>query len=232
MGADLVKIRVDDNLGASSKMTSEVYSSVIDTAHDRGLRVAAHLYYLADAKALLRAGADLVAHSVRDVAVDDELVSLLVDNDVCYCPTLMREVSTFVYESRPAWFDDPFFLREADPAVVDELTSSSYQEQIRNSRTAPIYRAALEQAQITLKTLADAGVGIAMGTDTGPPGRFQGFFEHGELELMVESGLTPDQAITAATGDAARCLQIDGEVGTLETGKWADLVILSANPFG
>ena len=229
-GVDIIKIRVDDNLGASSKMEPDVYAAVIDTAHDRGLRVAAHLYYLADAKALLRAGVDLIAHSVRDVAVDAELVSLLTDNDVCYCPTLMREVSTFVYESRPEWFDDPFFLEEADPAVVEELSSPAYQEPIRNSRTAMVYKEGLERAKVNLKTLSDAGVGVAMGTDTGPAGRFQGFFEHAELELMVDSGLTPLQAIVTSTWEAARCLQVGDEVGTLETGKWADMVILTANP--
>ena len=230
MGVDIIKIRVDDNLGANSKMEPDVYAAVIETAHDRGLRVAAHLYYLADAKALLQAGVDLVAHSVRDVAVDAELINLLTDNDVCYCPTLMREVSTFVYESRPEWFDDPFFLKEADPAVVEELSSPAYQERIRNSRTAAVYKQGLERAKMNLKALSDAGVGVAMGTDTGPTGRFQGFFEHRELELMVKSGLTPLQTIVASTGEAARCLQVDDEVGTLEAGKWADLVILTANP--
>ena len=230
MGADLIKIRVDDNLGASQKMPSDIYAAVIDAAHERGLRLAAHLYYLDDAKELLEAGADLIAHSVRDAAVDDRLVALLIENDVCYCPTLMREVSTFVYESRPAWFDDPFFLKEANPAVVEELASPAYQERVRNSRAAPIYKAALERAQTNLKTLADAGVGIAMGTDTGPAGRFQGYFEHGELELMAEAGLTPLRTIVASTGEAARCMRVDEELGTLEAGKWADFVVLNANP--
>ena len=230
MGADLIKIRVDDNLGASRKMPSDIYAAVIDAAHERGLRLAAHLYYLDDAKGLLEAGADLIAHSVRDAAVDDRLVALLMENDVCYCPTLMREVSTFVYESRPEWFDDPFFLKEANPAVVEELASPAYQERARNSRAAPIYKAALKRAQTNLKTLADAGVGIAMGTDTGPAGRFQGYFEHGELELMVEADLTPLRTIVASTGEAAHCMRIDDELGTLEAGKWADFVVLNANP--
>ena len=230
LGVDIIKIRVDDNLGDGQKMPPEIYAAVIDSAHARGLRLAAHLYYLEDAKGLLAAGADLIAHSVRDEAVDDELVSQLLENDVCYCPTLMREVSTFVYESRPEWFDDPFFLREADAAVIEELASPAYQERIQNSRTAPIYKEALKLAKTNLKTLADAGVGIAMGTDTGPAGRFQGYFEHGELELMVEAGLTPLQTIVASTGEAARCMRVDDEVGTLETGKWADFVILNANP--
>ena len=229
-GVDIIKIRVDDNLGSATKMTPEVYKAVIATAHDRGLRVAAHLYYLDDAKGLLESGADLVAHSVRDVAVDDELIALLKDNDVCYCPTLMREVSTYVYESRPEWFDDPFFLKEADPAVIEELSSPAYQERIQNNSSAQTYKTQLEIAKANLMKVSGAGIGIAMGTDTGPGARFQGYFEHGELELMVESGLTPLQSIVASTGEAAKCMEVDDELGTLEAGKWADFVVLGANP--
>ena len=229
-GVDIIKIRVDDNLGSATKMTPEVYKAVIATAHDRDLRVAAHLYYLDDAKGLLESGADLLAHSVRDVDVDDELIALLKDNDVCYCPTLMREVSAYVYESRPEWFDDPFFLKEADPAVIEELSSPAYQERTQNSSSAQTYKAQLETAKANLVKVSEAGIGIAMGTDTGPAARFQGYFEHGELELMVESGLTPLQTIVAATGEAAKCLEVDEELGTLEAGKWADFVVLGANP--
>lgn len=228
--ADWVKIRVDDNLGASSKMPPAVYARVIEEAHRRDRRVAAHMYYLDDAKALLKAGADLLAHSVRDRPVDDELIALLEARDVCYCPTLMREVSTFVYETRPDFFDDPFFLKEVDPTVVKTLEDPAYQEQIRQSRSAQQYKMALETAKKNLKTLADAGVRIAMGTDTGPAARFQGYFEHRELELMVEAGLTPEQALQSATRDAAACMGVSDEVGTLQPGKWADFVVLTADP--
>ena len=229
-GADIVKIRIDDNLGATQKMTPEVYQSVIETAHQRGLRLAAHLYYLEDAKGLLEAGADLIAHSVRDAEVDDELITLLRDSGVCVCPTLMREVSTYVYESRPEFFDDPFFLRDADPAAIEQLSAPANQERIQNSRSAQTYKAQLEVAKRNVKTLSDAGIPIAMGTDTGPPGRFQGYFEHGELALMVEAGLTPMQAIVASTSDAARCMEVNADLGSLETGKWADFLVLGANP--
>ena len=228
-GADIVKIRVDDNLGASTKMTPEVYQAVIETTHQRGLRLAAHLYYLEDAKGLLEAGADLIAHSVRDAEVDDEMITLLRDSGVCVCPTLMREVSTFVYESRPDFFDDPFFLRDADPADIEAFSAPAFQERSR-SRSAQIYKAQLEVAKRNVKTLSDAGIPIAMGTDTGPTARFQGYFEHGELALMVEAGLTPMQAIVASTSDAAGCMEVDTDLGSLETGKWADFLVLGTNP--
>ena len=102
MKADIVKIRVDDNLGSTPKMAPEIYKAVIDEAHKKNMRVAVHLFYLDDAKAVLDAGADFIAHSVRDVEVDDAVIGMLKRRDVCYCPTLMREVSTFVYESKPA----------------------------------------------------------------------------------------------------------------------------------
>ena len=229
MNVDFIKIRVDDNLGSSRKMTPEVYQAVIDTAHERGLKLTAHMYYLDDAKGLMNAGADFLAHSVRDVDVDQELIDMLTASDVCYCPTLMREVSTYVYEDRPEWFDDPFFLKDADPEVIAALEDPGRQEGIRNSRSAQTYKAQLPQAMRNVKALHDGGVRIAMGTDTGPAARFQGYFEHGEMDLMVESGMTPMQTIVASTRDAADCLGLEG-VGTLEAGNFADFVVYTANP--
>jgi imidazolonepropionase-like amidohydrolase len=229
LGADMIKIRVDDNLGTSPKMAPEVYRAVIDRAHERGKRVAAHVFYLSDAKDLLRAGVDLIAHSVRDDDVDTDLYTLLKQRNVCYVPTLMREVSTYVYQSRPAFFSDPFFQRHADTAVVRALSDPRRQARVRTDRAAQAYQRALAVAKKNLKKLLDAGVTIAMGTDTGPPARFQGYFEHLELEHMVDAGLTPLQALVAATGNAASCLRLT-DVGTLVRGKWADFVVLREDP--
>jgi imidazolonepropionase-like amidohydrolase len=228
--ADIVKIRVDDNLGTTAKMTPEVYRAVIDEAHRRGLRVAAHLFYLADAKDLLEAKADMLAHSIRDADVDAAVIGQLKASGVCLSPTLMREVSTFIYESTPDFFSDPFFLAHANPEWVARGKDPARQQEVRSSPSAQRYKAALEVASRNVKRLHDAGVPIAMGTDTGPVGRFQGFFELMELELMAKAGLTPQQILATATRDAARCMKLDRDLGTLEPGKWADFVVLDADP--
>ena len=233
MKPDLLKIRVDDNLGSTRKMPEPAWRAVIDEAHQRNLKVAVHIYSLADAKATLEGGADFIAHSVRDVPVDEGFIAMLKSREVCYSPTFTREISTFIYDATPTWVDDPFFVKGVTPDIIAQLKDSKRQAQVRNGagwKAGQQYKAGLEVAKRNLKTLVDRGVRIAFGTDTGPPARFQGFFEHLELELMVEAGLTPMQALVSATGDAARCHQRAGQFGTLAPGAAADLLILGANP--
>ncbi|HET9270415.1 MAG TPA: amidohydrolase family protein [Vicinamibacterales bacterium] len=229
MKPDWLKIRVDDQLGTARKMPMEAVRAVIEQGHARGLKVAVHIFYLEDAKAVLKAGADFIAHSVRDLPVDDEFIGLLKARNVCYCPTFTREVSTFVYEKEPPFFSDPFFLRGRDLAVVTQLLDPARQAQMANSPSAARYKAGLQVALANLKRLATAGVTIASGTDSGPPARFQGYFEHLELELLAAAGLTPQQVVKAATGDAARCMGLK-DVGYLRAGAWADFIALKDDP--
>jgi imidazolonepropionase-like amidohydrolase len=114
--------------------------------------------------------------------------------------------------------------------VLEALKDPKRQATVKASTSAQQYKKALEMASRNLKTLQDAGVGIAFGTDTGPPARFQGYFEHMELELMVKAGLTPAQALAAATSGAAECMKVTGRLGTLVPGALADFVVLDKNP--
>jgi imidazolonepropionase-like amidohydrolase len=229
-GVDIIKIWVDDHLGTQKKMPYSVAKAIIDAAHKRHLRVAAHIFYLEDAKQLVEFGVDGLAHSVRDRNVDASLVDAMKTHHTWQiAATLTREASMFVYAKTPAFADDPFFTRGVSPNVVQTLKSSAYQESAASDPHFAQYPAFLETAKHNLKALADAGVRYGLGTDAGPPGRFPGYFEHWELELMVESGLTAMQVIVAATGSAAEFLAAK-DLGTLAKGKWADLVVLDRNP--
>lgn len=228
-GVDWIKMRVDDNLGSSEKMAWSTVEAAIDAAHERGLRVATHLFYLDDAERLLDLGTDLVAHSVRDVAVPASFAARLAAEGVCYVPTLTREVTTFVYATRPDWFDDPFFQSWASPVQVAAVTDPEYQARMAASPAAARYREALSQAQSNLAVLHEAGAPVAFGTDSGPAARFPGYLQHLELQLLVEAGLSPEQALTTATSRAAECLAAN-DVGVLEAGRWADFLVLGADP--
>jgi imidazolonepropionase-like amidohydrolase len=145
-------------------------------------------------------------------------------------PTLAREESTFIYAQPPAFLDDPFFNRWVAPEIISQLKDPAYGARVKADPDFSKYPGQLKMGQKNLKKLWDAGVMVAFGTDTGPPARFQGYFEHRELELMVEAGLTPAQALQAATSNAAQALHISGNFGTLAKGKRADMILLDADP--
>jgi imidazolonepropionase-like amidohydrolase len=229
MGVDFMKIRVDDNVGTSTKMSEEVYQAVIQRSHELGYAIATHMYYLEDSKKLLEAGSDLLAHSIRDLPVDEELINLIKAKGVAYCPTLTRELSTYVYEDTAAFFSDPFFLKEYDPGILTPLLDPSRQQEIRNSHSAQTYKKQLPTAYANLKTLSEEGVPIVFGTDSGVSTRFMGYFEHLEMEMMAEAGMTPMEIIVSATKNAAEYLNLK-DLGTLSPGHWADFLILDADP--
>ena len=227
---DIVKIRLDDNLGRTAKMPPEAYAAIIDEAHKNGLRMAVHIVTLADAKAVLRLGADIIAHSVRDREIDAEFLSLMKKNGAYYCPTLMREVSVFAYGDKPAFLTDPFLTRDGNQAEIAKAQDPAFQQAMRNDKSAQWYKEHLPVAMRNLKKAVNAGVPVAMGTDTGPAYRFQGYFEHLELEQMVKSGLTPMQTLVSATSTAAAALKAADQLGSITPGKWADFLVLNANP--
>lgn len=230
---DLVKIRVDDNLGSTKKMPEVAWRATLERAKAANLTLATHIFYLSDATLLAEAGAGFIAHSVRDLPVDQRFLTAMKATNACYSPTLMREVSTFAYDETPAWTTDPFFRRGYGADIVAELSDVGRQAKFRASNAyaqGQKYKAGLEVAKANLKRVHDAGIRIAFGTDSGPAGRFQGYFEHLELEMMVQAGLTPMQAIVSATGTAADCWHKAGELGTIARGARADFLVLDRNP--
>ncbi|MES3016854.1 MAG: amidohydrolase family protein [Bacteroidota bacterium] len=226
---EVVKIWVDGS--AESKMKPAVYQSILQEAHKHNLRVLAHVYYLSDARRLIASGIDVFGHSIRDSIVDDGLVKQMKAKNIPYIPTLTLDMFAHAYSGKPEWLDDEFFKAALEPGVYEMISSQKYQSDQRASPANARSAAAFQIALGNVKKLHDAGILIALGTDSGAfPIRPQGFAEHLEMQLLVRAGLSPLDAITVATRNAARVMKIDKNFGTIEKGKIADLIILSANP--
>ena len=226
---DMVKIWIDSGGGLMPKLKPEIYSAVIEEAHKNGLRVAAHIYDLDDAKAAVKAGVDVIAHGVRDKPVDSEFVNMMKTRSAWYISTIVLDYTNFVFADQPPWMREPFFQRALHPAVRTQLDDPAYRERILALPATAKNRAAVATNKQNLKVLQDAGVQIGFGSDSGVGLRIPGVAEHLELALMVEAGLTPMQAITNATSNAARLLKLDDR-GVLASGKLADLVVLDSDP--
>ncbi len=229
--ADVVKIWVDSVGGTKPAMSPEVYRAVIKQAHKHHLRVAAHIFYLADAKSLVNDGVDILAHSVRDKPVDQELIAAMKRRGVWYIPTFTVDESFYIYAEHPGFMQLDFFKDAVSPVVLTMLTSESYSQKVNQDPATAQHKADFAMDQRNLKTLYDAGIRVGFGTDSGAmPTRIPGFSEHRELEDMVQAGLTPMQAIVCATKNNAELLGIEATRGTLRPGKRADLLVLAANP--
>ncbi|MFT3945430.1 MAG: amidohydrolase family protein [Agriterribacter sp.] len=226
-----VKIWVDDFGGSNKKMPEDIYTAIIKEAHEHGLRVASHVYYLEDAHKLIDAGADVLAHSIRDKEVDDALLKKMKEKNIVYIPTLTREVFEFIFAEHPSWINDDFFKNALEPGVYKMLTSPEYINNIQHSPGYARNKKGLETAIKNLKKIYDAGIMVVMGTDSGAtPARAEGFAEHLELELMVSAGLTPLQVINISTKNPAKFLGCDAAYGTIAPGKKADFIVLFNNP--
>jgi imidazolonepropionase-like amidohydrolase len=225
--ADAIKIWVDDGGGSLPKISRELFGAAIDEASQHGLDVHAHVYYLEDAKALVTAGVSGLAHSIRDADVDDELIEMMLANDVVYVPTLVAHQSSSAYADQEEWIGEASMRETVDAAVIDALTSSDYVDSLRSNPALAAQREEYATALRNLEKLNDAGVRIALGTDSGTTTRFPGYFEHRELALMVDAGMTPEEALTAGTRNSAEVL---GLTGTLSEGAPADFMVLASNP--
>jgi imidazolonepropionase-like amidohydrolase len=205
---DIVKIWVDTRDGKYKKLSPEIYGAIIEEAHKRGLRVTAHIFDLDDAKGLIHAGVDALAHGVRDRDVDDELVAMVKQRpNLVLTPNLPpRGVKTDLGWLRPSLPADEMARLEA--ANLDrKITQDFYGIQARN-----------------LAKLNAAGMRVTLGTDGNTP-----WGPHEEIQDMVAAGMTPMQAIVAATRNAAEFLRLQ-DTGTLQAGKSADFIVLDANP--
>ena len=206
--ADIIKVWVDEREGKVEKVTPEQYAAVIDEAHNRGLRVTAHIFHMDDAKGLMRAGLDAFAHGVRDKDIDDETVSMFKARPYL---TLTPNLPDRGVKKDLSW------LRSGLPAAEFAKLEEANKD---NPKAQALYGI---QAR-NLAKLNAAGVRMTLGTDGNRP-----WGPHEEMEDMVLAGMTPMQVIVAATRNSAGFVRMT-DAGTLEAGMSADFIVLDANP--
>lgn len=147
----VVKIWVDDHGGNAQKMKPEIYQAIIREAHKRNIRVAAHLFYAEDARKLTEAGIDIIAHSIRDKEVDQDLLMKMKQKNVTYIPTLSLDEYQFAYADNPYWLNDAFFKASLEPGVFEMITDKAYGEKIKNSPDYQRNMSAFKTAMTNLK---------------------------------------------------------------------------------
>ena len=209
-----------------------------EEARRNKLPLIVHATGLAEAKASLRAGANVLVHSVEDLPVDQEFLDLAKKNGTIVIPTLTVidgyvRMYRAVVDRKPPSVDDPngcvdraTLAKLAETATVDPSLVSRDRMAGREQRAERFTRV----TRGNLKTLVNAGIPIATGTDAGNPLTLHGPAIYAEMEAMQSSGMTPMQIIVASTATASRAMGLDKQVGTIEKGKDADLVITGADP--
>ncbi len=228
-GSDFIKLWVDDEFGdIAERMPPAISSAVIAEAHKDGKKAVAHIFYYDNARELTREGVNGFAHSVRDRAVDAPLLAAMKAKGVWQIAATLSREASFTYDLLP-FVDDPFFSRGVTPAVIEELKSPARRQRLAAGPHFAQYPGVLKVAMENFGREAKAGIPYGMGTDSGPTARFPGYFAHWELELMVKSGITPLQALTAATSRNASFMGAPG-IGTIAPDKAADLLVLDKDP--
>ena len=231
-GADFVKVWIDAQGGRHPKLSREFCAAVLDQARKHGKLTMAHVVELADARMIVDEGVNILAHNVRDQEIPDDFIATLKQRNVSVISTLAREEALFVFGDGPAFTDNPFFQKGLSAERLALLKTKKREEQAGDP-ARPRWLRMFDTDKKNLKKLADAGVRFGFGTDSGgAPDRYfiQGFFEHRQMELMRDAGLTPMQIIQAFSKNNAELLGVDRDFGTLAKGKAADLLVLARNP--
>jgi imidazolonepropionase-like amidohydrolase len=235
MKPEFIKIWVDNRGGRVKTLTPPLYRAIIEEAHRHNVAVGVHNVTLADAKELMRAGVEGWLHvPVRQgEAVDDELIAIVKERiaknfrpNIWITPNLRSTWMNTYGGQRPAWLEDPLLKDTYSPLHIQEYWGAPLAKMTPEA-VARARRNLEEEGRNALKLRA-AGVRLVMGTDTGQTRHLIGYFNHMDLESMVAVGLTPMEAIVAATRDGAEILKVN--TGLVAPGRSADFIVLDANP--
>ncbi len=247
LGVHFIKMWVNEVAEPGLKIPAEIRAAIIDEAKRNGAIPVAHIDDEADGRQLIEVGLRDFLHSTvltfgpgSGVPMDDpdpsaEFIRMCLDNDVYFTPTLSIVQNRWHFAEHPELLDDPELRAAFDLYNPDALAGWDDPARRAEVLDAPGFenrKAAFGQLLDFVKTMHDAGVAVALGNDAGTPNVPFGWGMHHEMEMYVEAGLTPMDAIVAATATGAAQMPPVGEAdyGTLEAGKVADLIVLNADP--
>lgn len=228
--ADTIKIVIDsgpESFGVHPQMPLDVAKAAVEAAHAKGIRVLAHVSEPDDLAEALDAGVDGIAHAITPhVALDAALTARMGTRKSYLVATLSMFDGLINWSGNPKLLDDTF-LREtlSDAEIASAIPAAPFardRELLGGDTRTHTLRA--------VGAAHKAGAVVLTGTDSGNPFVFPGYSLHEELRLLVEAGLTPIEALAAASHNAARYLRAEKTWGSLAVGQAADLIVLAANP--
>lgn len=225
-GVRHVKAWFDDRRGSYPKLSTDTYLAIVDEAHRRGLTMHTHAIELADQKIVVKAGTDVLVHMVQREPLDDEYLALVREKRPYWATVIGLGDPTEV--CRP----DPFFEQALPPSVVTTIRATVERRPLAPSCGPPSATAADRERQMAINfpQMLKAGARVVLATDTGiQPGHTFGSGEHVEMARWVQLGMSPAEAIVAATSRPAT-LMGQTDLGTLAAGKRASFLVLDANP--
>jgi imidazolonepropionase-like amidohydrolase len=245
-GMDAIKITVESGPTTFGddhpQMSVDMIRDIVDEAIRHRLPVIAHISSLDELEAILAGGATAAAHAVWDRPLPDGATAdRMAAAGLFVIPTLAlySGAISLRYIDEPVNLDDPFLRETLSDDEVAALRNPEFIRRYRLGGAAPedpgigpaeTIRRRVEEVLDNVGMLHRHGVPMVLGTDTGNPYVFPGYSVHREMELLVRAGLTPMEALEAATRRAAEMIGAEREFGTIERGKRADLLILGANP--
>lgn len=243
-GVDGFKVIIDDGLGSRGthvEIPDDMLQAIVEVARANDLPLYVHAINLHEYHRAADIGARAILHGMEDpLPAGDTLIEKLLAKEVVVVPTL----SLFEAFLRPdpragTGLEDPVLEGSVPAFLLEDMRRSEFMAEERKQFTTATRMDAHGWAREVISVFREnvtamhkAGVRIAVGTDAGGPVgyNFQGYNTPWEVKLLVECGLTPMEALVAATRNGAEVIGIADEVGTLEPGKRADLLILSGNP--
>ncbi len=229
LGVDAIKIVIEDGPGPwypKPRLSRDKILQLVTASHERNLQVFAHVsrtYHVEDA---LAAGVDGLMHSSED-PIDDSLLRQMAQRRVFFVPTLSL-YDGFIDQAFGRFEQEPYAIAGVSGRALRSLEDEDFRHQPGDTEEEALaYEAILQD---NLRRAVAVGVPLALGTDVNNPWVFPGYSAHKELHLMVQAGLTPAQALAAATGGGAAFLRAESTLGCLDPGCVADLLLLTHNP--